>query len=540
VPVRVGHDPILSDPTSTVRRVTTTRTVRDGGRTAPTGPEADAQPLYDTTFVVIDLETTGASPAADRITEIGAVKVRGGEVLGEFATLVDPGVGVPEDISGLTGITDLMVCSAPPLSAVLPSLLHFVRESVVVAHNAPFDVGFLHAGCAATGRVWPSGVVVDTVRLARAALGPDEVTDRRLATLAAFFRTTVTPDHRALTDARATVEVLHGLLERLGRRGVHTLGDLRTHSGRETTAQVARRHLADPLPHTPGVFTFRDGAGAALLTGRTEDLQAGVRRHFTGLETRVRMLEAVGLTATVDAVPCRTELEARLVERQRLRVERPRVSGPPPGPRWWVLAPPGRPLHLTTAARRGIAGGPVPRLGPFPSRATARSAADALTAAGPDGGPASLDDVGAVRSTGAPGLDDFLTAQSLAHRLRALGAARVLVAAAPSADGGWDVNGFVHGVLVAAERVPAEVHPGEAAGRVRDETTLAAHDLTAHELAGHELAGHQPTGEPDLASLELVGDWLDGTGTRLVALEGTWACPLALAPLSAGSRPPTG
>lgn len=528
--------------------MTATETARDDGCTTPAAADActaqadagaeadaDAQPLYDTTFVVIDLETTGACPVVDRITEIGAVKVRGGEVIGEFATLVDPGVGVPADIAGLTGITDLMVCSAPPLSAVLPSLLHFVRGSVVVAHNAPFDIGFLHAGCAATGRVWPRTVVVDTVRLARAALAPEEVTDRRLGTLAAFFRAAVTPDHRALTDARATVEVLHGLLERLGRRGVHTLGDLRVHSGHETTAQIARRHLADPLPCTPGVFTFRDETGEALLTGRAEDLRADVRRHFTGLETRVRVLEAIGLTATVDAVPCRTTLQAELCEHGRLAVERPRLCSPPPGPRWWVTARPGRPLQLTTVAEDGVwtpgpdtgepdTGEPARTLGPFPSRATARSAAGAVAAAGRDGRPARLGDVAAIRSTGAVGLADYLSAAARAHRLRGLRGAALLVAAAPTTEGGWDVNGFVRGVLVAAERVPAGDHPGGAAGRVRDAASLVTAD---------------PTSVADLGSLELVGAWLDGPGVRLVALDGTWACPLLLAPLSAGSRPPT-
>ena len=143
----------------------------------------------------------------------------------------------------------------------------------------------------------------------------------------------------------------------------------------------------------------------------------------------------------------------------------------------------------------------------------------------------------AVRSTGAPGVADYLSARVLAHRLLALRDAGVLVAAAPTGEGGWDVNGFAHGVLVAAERVPPDVRPGGAAGRVRDETVLVS---------------REPTVEPDLVSLELIGQWLDGPGTRLVALDGTWACPLALAPpkpaappdaaapLSVGSRPPSG
>ena len=114
----------------------------------PSFDELD-EPLRDTTFTVVDLETTGGTPGSDSITEIGAVRVRTGEVLGEFQTLVDPGVPIAPFVSVLTGITDSMVCAAPPHRAVLPSFLEFARGSVLVAHNAPFDVGFLRAACAA-------------------------------------------------------------------------------------------------------------------------------------------------------------------------------------------------------------------------------------------------------------------------------------------------------------------------------------------------------------------------------------------------------
>src|SRR3712207_9097834 len=97
-------------------------------------------------------ETTGGSPKDNAITEIGAVKVRGGVVLGEFQTLVDPGCEIPPYISVLTGITSTMVAAAPRIGAVLPHFLEFARGAVLVAHNAPFDLGFLRAACAEIGR----------------------------------------------------------------------------------------------------------------------------------------------------------------------------------------------------------------------------------------------------------------------------------------------------------------------------------------------------------------------------------------------------
>ena len=131
-------------------------------------------PLDQVTFVVVDLETTGTQ-ASDAITEIGAVKVRGGEIIGEFATLVQPSHEISPMITVLTGITNAMVADSPLIEAVLPAFLEFLGSCVVVAHNAPFDVGFLKRACLAHDYSWPDPVVVDTVRLARSALSKSDV-----------------------------------------------------------------------------------------------------------------------------------------------------------------------------------------------------------------------------------------------------------------------------------------------------------------------------------------------------------------------------
>ncbi len=179
-------------------------------------------------FAVVDLETTGWSPKVAAITEIGAVRVRGGQRLGEFASLVNPGVPVPAGIADLTGINDWMLAAAPRLAAVLPGLLDFARGCVLVAHNAPFDLGFLVAGCSDCGLAWPGFTVLDTVMLARQVMDPDEVPDCKLGTLAGFFRASTAPSHRALADARATADVLGWLIRRLAHRGIRTLNQLST------------------------------------------------------------------------------------------------------------------------------------------------------------------------------------------------------------------------------------------------------------------------------------------------------------------------
>ena len=153
-------------------------------------------PLSEVTFACVDVETTGGAPPDSRITEIGAVKYRGGELGGTFHSLVDPGVPIPRFVSHLTGIDDLMLRDAPPVEAVLPSLVEFLRGTVFVAHNAGFDVRFLNHDLARLGYDPIPGPPVCTARLARRVLSPDDVPNLRLDTLARFFPAARQPAHR--------------------------------------------------------------------------------------------------------------------------------------------------------------------------------------------------------------------------------------------------------------------------------------------------------------------------------------------------------
>jgi DNA polymerase-3 subunit epsilon len=285
--------------------------------------------LIDTTFVVVDLETTGGSPKDCAITEIGAVKVRGGEVIGEFQTLVNPGGPIPPFITVLTGITDAMVISAPPIGEAIFSLFEFMgsaEESVLVAHNAPFDIGFLRASAERFAIPWPKYQVIDTARITRYVVTKDEVRDFKLATLASFFGAKTTPEHRALADARATVDVLHGVIERLGSFGVTTLEDVRGFTNRVTDAQRRKRHFAEGLPATPGVYVFRDSTGEALYIGTTRNLRTRVRSYFTAAETRKRIHDMIALADRVDIIETPTILEAEVRELRMIAANRPRFN----------------------------------------------------------------------------------------------------------------------------------------------------------------------------------------------------------------------
>lgn len=284
------------------------------------------EPLHQTTFVVVDLETTGSRQQGAGITEIGAVKTRGGEVIGEFQTLVDPGMPIPPMIVALTGITDAMVTAAPRIEAVLPAFLEFLGDSVLVAHNAPFDVGFLKAACHTHGYPWPGNEVVDTVLLARRATTKDEAPNKKLATLARVFGSPVTPNHRALEDARATSAVLHGMLERLARFGITHREDLSSLRHRIPDSLRAKAVLADTVPASPGVYVFRGPRGEQLYVGKSKNMRARVKSYFTNAEQRRSMRDMVSLATAVDSYAVPTDIEARVLEVRLIDQYRPRFN----------------------------------------------------------------------------------------------------------------------------------------------------------------------------------------------------------------------
>jgi len=182
-------------------------------------------PLYDVTFAVIDVETTGGGPQNCALTEVAAAKFRGGECLGTFATLVDPHDTIPPFITALTGITDDMVRDAPSVPGVLPAFVEFVHGAVLVGHNVEFDLAFINAALEENDRFPLDNLVVDTLALARRLVRP-EVPNCRLATLAAGLELEHRPAHRALDDVMATADLLHRLIEDATGFGVFRLGQL--------------------------------------------------------------------------------------------------------------------------------------------------------------------------------------------------------------------------------------------------------------------------------------------------------------------------
>ena len=531
--------------------------------------EEVGEPLSSVTFVTVDLETTGGSPWSSAITEIGAVKTRGGEVIGEFQTLIDPGMPIPPMIVALTGITAAMVYAAPRIEEVLPSFLEFLGDAVLVAHNAPFDVGFLKSACREHAYRWPGNEIVDTVTLARRATTTEEAPNKKLGTLARVFGTAVTPNHRALDDARATSQILHAMFERLAPWGITHREDLDSLRNPVPAALRRKAPMADALPSRPGVYVFRDHAGEPLYVGTSKNIRSRVKSYFTRGEQRRAIRDMLVIAESVDAYPTPTELEAnvlelRLIDRHRPRYNR-RSSRPERTPWVRVTDEPYPRLSVVRALS-----GEALHIGPMAGVVDARAAIEALQSAlslrtctqrlplvpRPGARGCVLGEIGrcaapcvkgessgygevaeALRSALADDpspVVDALAAQIAEHaaaleyeRAAALrdgvsaliaGAAEAqrlgtlrrctIVAARPDGDE-WDLAAIAGGWLAATSKVGVR-------------TPTEAWDAVDALLGRMEPA----PGPPLVEEQQLIADWLDAPGVRLLKVEGEYAEPV--------------
>lgn len=529
------------------------------------GLDEIGEPLHATTFVVVDLETTGASAATCQITEIGAVKTRGGEVIGEFQTLVDPGAPIPPMIVALTGITDAMVVAAPRIEAVLPSFLEFLGDAVLVAHNARFDVGFLKAACRAHGYRWPGNEVVDTVTLARRATTKEEAPNKKLSTLARVFASPTTPNHRALDDARATSHILHGMLERLARFGITHREDLDALRNPVPDKLRAKALMADALPSMPGVYVFRGPRGEHLYVGTSKNIRSRVKSYFTRGEQRRSMREMLELAVSVDAHTCPTDLEARVLEVRMIERHRPRYnrrSARPERTVWLALSNERYPRLQVRRSRDGNDA----LVGPMPGASAAQDAIEVLQATlglrtcttrlpiNPRPGARAcllkdLDQCAAPCVNGAStrydesvaqveaaltrdpspvvhavrqaiktyadrleyeraahlrdGVAALLNGAARSQRLKALNGVRLV--AARRNGYAFDVVSVVDGVLMGSARVSEGVW--SAATRLRDDWDEEPPQATTEER-------------------EMIAAWLETPGTRIVMIDGEWSSPV--------------
>jgi DNA polymerase-3 subunit epsilon len=435
-------------------------------------------------------------------------------------------------------------------------------------------MSFIKSACAANGYPPPANPVVDTADLARRVLTRDETPNCKLGTLARLFRSSTEPCHRALADARATVDVLHGLIGRVGSLGVHTLEELRGFVRAPTPQQRSKRHLAEGVPAKPGVYVFEDARGEALYVGKSSNLRGRVRSYFTASETRPRVREMIGIAESVRTIVCATALEAEIRELRMIASAKPRYNRRSRFPEravWLKLTDEPFP-RLSIVREVKDDGGTY--LGPFGSgraaddartamhealplrqcteriSARVRRAACALAELGRCGAPcegresedaysrhvaearqAMEHDAAAVFSAmearmrrlsaeqryeeaalDRDRLAAYVRTAARMQRLRSLTGIPQMVAASPAFDGGWDLHVIKYGRLAAAGVMPRGAHP------IPFVDALVA---TAETVA----SGPGPTPAASAEETECILRWLDSPGVRLARVDGTWSMP---------------
>lgn len=441
-----------------------------GARVGIAGDGCTETLLEDAEIVVFDLETTGLSASRDRICEIGAVRVRGFEIVEDFETLVNPGVALPTQIASLTGIREADLRRAPRSEMAIRRFLAFAEDAALAAHNARFDVGFLeHEVGRLTGKRVATPVL-DTVWLAKRLL--KRRSERfSLSWLAHFFGTTWEPCHRALPDAFATAEILVQLLGLAQERGARTLADVLELGAPRARKLHSKRSLVAGAPTTPGVYLFRDRNDTVLYVGKARDLRARLRSYFSGDRQRPAVEAALGALERVEWRVLGSELEAALEELRLLRELRPPANA--------RATRPDRAVYLERRdAKWKVVSEPGP-LGPIGSKRRAQLAVWAL-----DGfeGDEPADAVPALRSRlkklardlrfeDAARVRDRLAAlEDVASRIDELGRMRTshLCVLAPARE-----PGFQRAFFVAGGRVSSRTLARGPAGRLEAEAGLA-------------------------------------------------------------------
>jgi DNA polymerase III subunit epsilon len=287
------------------------------------------QPIASAEFLVVDTETNGLGGDACELTEVGAVLVGGGELHDRWSSLVRTAIPLRRGIQRFTGITQKMVDSAPALEEVLPPLGERLHGRVMVAHNAPFDRRVLRQGFERIGLEWPAPPVLCTAALARAMLPLQRV--RRLGALADALGIEVELAHRALADAETCARVLCALFPRLCANAVTIREALALLAPRRSRRRAVARRGAPAaaeraqldfgqLPRDPGVYLFRDHAGATLYVGKSISIRNRARAHFAPSTAPAQW---TAHAAIVDYRATRSELGALVLENRLIKDLRP-------------------------------------------------------------------------------------------------------------------------------------------------------------------------------------------------------------------------
>ena len=290
--------------------------------------------IAETPFIVVDTETTGVRAASDRLIEIAAVKLMGGETVDEFSALINPEQVIPHRITQITGISTSMVFDQPAIESIMPAFLDFLGDDVLVAHNLSFDLGFLNAELARLQKPALKNRSLCTLRLARRFLRG--LRSKGLSSLIDFYRIPIENRHRALGDARATAILLNHFIDQAAyEHGITELDSLLSYQfvsyARNQKINKHLQHIRErilpELPASPGVYFMKDRKGNIIYVGKAKSLKSRVRSYFNAIEshaTKTRNL--VDAVADVSWTCFPSEIEALLEESRLIKKHKPRFN----------------------------------------------------------------------------------------------------------------------------------------------------------------------------------------------------------------------
>lgn len=288
--------------------------------------------IWEIPFIVVDVETSGANPQTNRITEIACITSIGGEITNVYSSLVNPHQAIPYFISQMTGISNEMVFNAPELYHVMPKVDEFfnLSNAIFVAHNARFDWGFISESYNIIGSQSPKIPRLCTLKLSRRLLTKN--LKKNVGSLAQYFNITVTDRHRASGDAIATAHVLNELLEIAeSEHGISDADELisfqnkpiRNFRAPSTTLKKVENRLSE-LPDEPGVYSFFGNYDNLLYIGKAKSLRTRVKSYFNSeIMTSKKITEMLKQISEIKWEVTNSELSALIYESQLIKEFKP-------------------------------------------------------------------------------------------------------------------------------------------------------------------------------------------------------------------------
>jgi DNA polymerase-3 subunit epsilon len=284
----------------------------------------DDPPMLPGRIAFLDVETTGADPREDRITEVGLVLMDAGEPVEEWSSLVNPGREIPPGIAALTGITDEMVACAPAFAEISLDLAARLDGRLLVAHNARFDFAFLRQEFRRAGLCFQARTLC-TVRLSRALFR--EHRHHNLDALIERFGLACDTRHRALPDARVLIQLTHALAQKVSAVEFAAARDSITLSPHLPSGLDAP--LLEDLPDVPGAYVLYAPDGAALFAGRASNLRTQVLAHWNDKGSKARELRSALQSGALDWFPAAGPLGTALRQRHLIESLAPRHNRTP-------------------------------------------------------------------------------------------------------------------------------------------------------------------------------------------------------------------